>query len=125
MAPGPEARTDGNRGTPAGTPHSRESADEKRPASDDVDELRRQVRELSDQVNQHLASSAANVLDRAKASVTDAMSGVGQKGQEAAAGFREVGDNLTRAVDDSLRRRPYTTLAMAFSLGYVSAFLTR
>jgi ElaB/YqjD/DUF883 family membrane-anchored ribosome-binding protein len=124
MAPGAKTR-DENRGIAANASRSSGSPNEGRPSSDDVNELRRQVQQLTDQVNQHLATSTSNVLDRAKAGVADAMAEVGQKGQEAAAGVREVGGNLTRAIDDSLKRRPYTTLAMAFGLGYVFSFLSR
>ena len=32
---------------------------------------------------------------------------------------RDVGDNVTDAIDRSLARRPYTTLLMAVGLGFV------
>jgi ElaB/YqjD/DUF883 family membrane-anchored ribosome-binding protein len=124
MASGTEYRTDNNnRGNATGGAPSRVS--DRTTGSDEVGELRRQVQQLAEQVGEHVASSAAGVLNRAKAGVADAMSGVGDKGQEAVAGVREVGDNLTRAIDESLKRRPYTTLAVAFGMGFVFALLSR
>jgi len=32
---------------------------------------------------------------------------------------RAVGDNLVNAVDDSLKKRPYTTLALAIGIGFL------
>jgi hypothetical protein len=52
------------------------------------------------------------------------VSGVGAKGREAVEGVREVKDNLAGAIDASLEKRPYTTLAMAFALGLLIARLS-
>jgi hypothetical protein len=52
------------------------------------------------------------------------MSDVGAKGREAVEGVREVKDNLMGAIDVSLEKRPYTTLAMAFALGLLIARLS-
>jgi len=41
------------------------------------------------------------------------------KGQEAVDAVREVGDNLVDAVDESLKKRPYTTLALALGIGFL------
>ena len=51
------------------------------------------------------------------------MSGVGAKGREAVEGMQEVKDNLAGAIDASLKNRPYTTLAVAFGLGFLFARL--
>jgi len=40
-------------------------------------------------------------------------------GQDAVAGMRDVGDNVARAIDASLKQRPYTTLALAFATGWI------
>ena len=32
---------------------------------------------------------------------------------------REVGDTVVDAIDDSLRKRPYTTLAIAVGIGFL------
>jgi ElaB/YqjD/DUF883 family membrane-anchored ribosome-binding protein len=47
------------------------------------------------------------------------MSDVGAKGQEAVEAVREVGDNVVDAIDESLKTRPYTTLALAVGIGFL------
>jgi ElaB/YqjD/DUF883 family membrane-anchored ribosome-binding protein len=66
-------------------------------------------------------------LSAALKSASDAagelMSGASAKGREAMEGVQEVKDNLAAAIDTSLKKRPYTTLAMAFGLGFLIARL--
>jgi ElaB/YqjD/DUF883 family membrane-anchored ribosome-binding protein len=90
----------------------------------ELETLRRQVSELTTQVQGHLSESAAASLKRAGDAASEMMSGVGAKGREAVEGAREVKDNLTGAIDTSLEKRPYTTLAMAFALGLLIARLS-
>jgi ElaB/YqjD/DUF883 family membrane-anchored ribosome-binding protein len=87
-------------------------------------ELRRQVSELTTQVQGYLSESGAASLKRAGDAASEMMSGVGAKGREAVEGVREVKDNLTGAIDASLEKRPYTTLAMGFALGFLIARLS-
>jgi ElaB/YqjD/DUF883 family membrane-anchored ribosome-binding protein len=47
------------------------------------------------------------------------MSDAGAKGQEAVDAVREVGDNMLDAIDESLKKRPYTTLALAVGIGFL------
>ncbi len=47
------------------------------------------------------------------------MSDASAKGQEAVDAVRGIGDNVIEAVDESLRKRPYTTLAMAVGIGFL------
>jgi ElaB/YqjD/DUF883 family membrane-anchored ribosome-binding protein len=47
------------------------------------------------------------------------MSDASAKGQEAVNAVREVGDTMTDAIDESLRKRPYTTLALAVGIGFL------
>ena len=48
-----------------------------------------------------------------------AVSDAGAKGQEAVEAVREVGDTLLEAIDESLKKRPYTTLALAVGIGFL------
>jgi ElaB/YqjD/DUF883 family membrane-anchored ribosome-binding protein len=90
----------------------------------ELETLRRQVSELTAQVQGHLSESAAASLKRAGDAASEMMSGVSAKSREAVEGVREVKDNLTGAIDASLEKRPYTTLAMAFALGLLIARLS-
>ena len=84
----------------------------------ELDSLSRQVSELSTQVQRFLSESASATLRRAGDAASEMVSGVGEKGREAVEGIQEVKDNLAGAIDASLKNRPYTTLAVAFGLGF-------
>jgi ElaB/YqjD/DUF883 family membrane-anchored ribosome-binding protein len=77
-----------------------------------------------------LASKGAAAFREVKAAVDSviadaaekgqqALNYAGQKGQEAVDNVREVGDTLAVAVDKSVTKRPYTTLALAVGLGFL------
>ena len=51
--------------------------------------------------------------------IEDMVSDASAKGQEAVDAVREVGDNVVEAIDESLKRRPYTTLALAVAIGFL------
>jgi ElaB/YqjD/DUF883 family membrane-anchored ribosome-binding protein len=61
----------------------------------------------------------------AKASVDRAVSDATEKGQEALQGARDVRDSLAEALLDSVRRRPYTTLAIAGAIGFLYGAMRR
>jgi len=54
-----------------------------------------------------------------RTNVRSVVSEVQDKGRDAVRGVTEVGDNVANAIDKSLERRPYTTLALAVGLGFV------
>ena len=58
-----------------------------------------------------MAARAANV----RSVVSDAQ----DKGREAVEAVSEVRDNLAVAIDKSLKKRPYTTLALTLALGFL------
>jgi ElaB/YqjD/DUF883 family membrane-anchored ribosome-binding protein len=77
-----------------------------------------------------LASKGAAAFREVKANVESviadagekgqqALKYAGQKGQEAMDNVREVRDTLAVAVDKSVTKRPYTTLALAVGLGFL------
>jgi ElaB/YqjD/DUF883 family membrane-anchored ribosome-binding protein len=92
-----------------------------------VQQLAAQLQEhaASSATSLHAASSATSLVGRAREGVNEVVTEVSSRGQEAVAGVREVGDNFTRAIDDSLKKRPYTTLAVAFGMGFLFAILNR
>jgi len=47
------------------------------------------------------------------------VSDVRDRGREAVEAVGEVRDNVAGAIDKSLKRRPYTTLALAVGVGFV------
>jgi hypothetical protein len=82
----------------------------------DLADLRRQVQQLAAQLQEHAASSATSLVGRAREGVNEVVTEVSSRGQEAVAGVRQVGENFTRAINDSLKKRPYTTLRHGLSL---------
>lgn len=93
---------------------------------DDLQSLREDIARLTDQVGSSAAETGDDMLGEAKAQLRrikdnmDAIiSGAGDKGREAGEAVREVADNFTDAIEESLHTRPLTTLAMAIGVGIV------
>jgi ElaB/YqjD/DUF883 family membrane-anchored ribosome-binding protein len=62
---------------------------------------------------------ARNAAGKARTRVEGVLSGVQERGMDAVEGAREVGDNFVDAIDESLKKRPYTTLALAVGVGFL------
>jgi ElaB/YqjD/DUF883 family membrane-anchored ribosome-binding protein len=85
----------------------------------DLEALRNDVARLTTQITDIFASKGNAAWSRARSNVEGVMSDVGAKGQEAVDAVREVGENVVDAIDESLRKRPYTTLALAAAIGFL------
>jgi ElaB/YqjD/DUF883 family membrane-anchored ribosome-binding protein len=79
---------------------------------DDVARLARQIADI-------VASRGGATWRKAKSNIEGVLSEAQDKGQEAVDAAREVGDNLVDAIDESLKKRPYTTLALALAIGFL------
>ena len=55
----------------------------------------------------------------ARANVRSVVSDAQDKGREAVEAVSEVRDNVAVAIDKSLKKRPYTTLARTLALGFL------
>ena len=66
-----------------------------------------------------LAAKGNAAWQRAKTSVDGVVSDAQAKGQEAAGAMRDVSDNFVEAIDESIKERPYATLAIAAALGFM------
>jgi ElaB/YqjD/DUF883 family membrane-anchored ribosome-binding protein len=85
----------------------------------DLQALRDDFARLAEQVGDMLANRGNAAWQRAKSSVDDAMSGAQDTGRDAADALREVSDHFVEAIDESIKTRPYTTLAIAAGLGFL------
>ena len=85
----------------------------------DLEALRNDVRRLTDQISDIVTSKGTAAWNRARSNIEGVVSDASAKGQEAVNAVREVGDNMTVAIDESLRKRPYTTLALAVGIGFL------
>jgi ElaB/YqjD/DUF883 family membrane-anchored ribosome-binding protein len=85
----------------------------------DLASLRSDVRRLTDQIAHIAASKGGVAWGRARSNIEGMVTDATSKGQEAVDAVREVGDNMVDAIDESLRKRPYTTLALAVGIGFL------
>jgi ElaB/YqjD/DUF883 family membrane-anchored ribosome-binding protein len=85
----------------------------------DLQSLREEFGRLAEQVGNIVADKSNAAWKRAKTSVDDVVSDAGAKGREAVGAVREVSDNVVEAIDESLKTRPYTTLAIVAGLGFL------
>jgi ElaB/YqjD/DUF883 family membrane-anchored ribosome-binding protein len=85
----------------------------------DLQSLRNDVRRLTDQISDIVTSKGNAAWSRARSNIEGVVSDATTKGQEAVDAVRDVGDNVVDAVDESLKKRPYTTLALAVGIGFL------
>ena len=85
----------------------------------DLQALRDDFRRLADQVADILAGKGAAAWRHAKSGVNEAVSEAQDKGQEAAKAVREVSDHFVVALNESIKTRPYTTLALTAGLAFL------
>jgi ElaB/YqjD/DUF883 family membrane-anchored ribosome-binding protein len=85
----------------------------------DLQALREDVARLARQVGDIFAGRGNEAWRRARGSVDEAIAGAEDAGRDAVDAVRDVGDHFRGAIDESLERRPYTTLALAFAVGFL------
>jgi len=87
---------------------------------DDLQSLRDDVTRLSQQLAKFATAKGNEALGIAKDNFDDMFNDAQARGHEAMASVSEVRDNLAKAIEESLERRPYTTLALALTMGFVA-----
>jgi ElaB/YqjD/DUF883 family membrane-anchored ribosome-binding protein len=85
----------------------------------DLQALRDDFARLADQVGAILGTKGSAAWQRARSSVDDIVAGAQDTGREAVGAMREVSDNFVDAIDESIKTRPYTTLAIAAGLAFL------
>ena len=86
---------------------------------DDLAALRDDVARLGMQIADILASRGNAAWQKARSNMEGVLSDAQSRGAEAVGAVREVGDTFGEAIDESLKRRPYTTLALAAAVGFI------
>jgi ElaB/YqjD/DUF883 family membrane-anchored ribosome-binding protein len=79
---------------------------------DDLKALRNDMSKLAQQVVNLASDKGGDAIRRAKKQISDTAG-------EATDAVRDVRDTFADAVEDSLKDRPYTTLALAVGLGFI------
>jgi ElaB/YqjD/DUF883 family membrane-anchored ribosome-binding protein len=99
------------------------AADASNSVEKDLQALRDDFAKLAEQVTDILANKGNTAWARAKSGVKssadDAMSGAQEAGEEAMDAVREVSDHVIGIVDESVKERPYMTLAIVAGLGFL------
>jgi ElaB/YqjD/DUF883 family membrane-anchored ribosome-binding protein len=95
------------------------TADASGDIQDDLQALREDLGRLADQVREILSARGATAWQRAKAGLDDVVADARDTGRDAAGAVRDASDHFTSAIDDSLKTRPYTTLAIVAALGFL------
>jgi ElaB/YqjD/DUF883 family membrane-anchored ribosome-binding protein len=85
----------------------------------DLQMLRDDFGRLAQQVADIVANRGNAAWQRARSGVDDVMSDAQDKSQQAVDAMREISDKFVETVDDSIKNRPYTTLAIAVGLGFL------
>jgi ElaB/YqjD/DUF883 family membrane-anchored ribosome-binding protein len=91
----------------------------------DLQALRDDVTRLASQITDIFAAKGNVAWSRAKSNVEGVVSDVSAKGQEAMDAVQEVSDKMVDAIDESLKTRPYTTLAIALGIGFLFGAMWR
>jgi ElaB/YqjD/DUF883 family membrane-anchored ribosome-binding protein len=86
---------------------------------DDLAALRDDVARLARQIADIVAARGEVTWRKAKSNLEGVLGEAQDKGLEAVDAVREVGDNMVDAIDASLKKRPYTTLALALGIGFL------
>jgi ElaB/YqjD/DUF883 family membrane-anchored ribosome-binding protein len=85
----------------------------------DLQALRDDFARLAEQVSTILGNKGSAAWQQARSSVDDIMAGAQDTGREAVDAMREVSDHFVDAIDESIKTRPYTTLAIVAGLGFL------
>lgn len=85
----------------------------------DLQSLRDDFGRLAGQVGDILANKGNAAWQRARSSVDGVVSDAQDRGREAVGAMRDVSDNFVEAIDESIKNRPYATLAVVAGLGYL------
>ena len=86
---------------------------------EDIAELTQQVADLIGQAKDDAMAQVKRQAKRAQATADSVLSDAKDTGREAVDAFREVADTFGDAIEDSLKKRPYATLAMVAGIGFL------
>lgn len=86
---------------------------------EDLQALRDDFGRLAEQVAEIVSVKGSKAWRRARGSVDDVVSGAQERGREAMGAVQDVSDNFVDAIDESISKRPYTTLALVAAAGFI------
>jgi len=98
---------------------SKAAASSSEDIQDDLQTLQKDVVRLSQQLAKLATVTGNEAWGLAKDNLDDVLSGAQAKGRQAVDAVGEVRDKFASAIEESIDRRPYTTLALALAMGLV------
>ena len=91
----------------------------------DLQTLRDDFSRLAQQVADIVSDRGTAAWQRARSGMDGVLSDAHGKSREAVDAMREVSDKFVEAVDESIKNRPYMTLAMAVGMGFLFGAIWR
>jgi ElaB/YqjD/DUF883 family membrane-anchored ribosome-binding protein len=85
----------------------------------DIQLLKNDMSRLTSQLAEIVTAKGAFALDKARTSLDDAVGSATAKGKEMAEATRDATDSTIDAIEESVRERPFTTLALTLGLGFM------
>lgn len=85
----------------------------------DLQKLREEFSRLAAQVGEIASNRGSAAWRRARSGVDDVVADAQDRGRDAVGAMREVSNNFVEAIDDSIAKRPYTTLALVAAVAFV------
>ena len=86
---------------------------------EDLQVLRDDVTRLTRQIAGILSSKGTQAWERARSNVDGVVADAQERGMDAVDAAREMGETVVDTIDESVRQRPYTMLALAAGLGFL------
>jgi ElaB/YqjD/DUF883 family membrane-anchored ribosome-binding protein len=85
----------------------------------DLIALRDDVAKLTREIANIVAARGGATWRNARSTAEGAIAEAQDKGLEAVDAVREVGESMVDALDQSIKKRPYTTLGLALGIGFI------
>jgi ElaB/YqjD/DUF883 family membrane-anchored ribosome-binding protein len=95
------------------------AADTSADLQDDLKALRDDFGKLAEQVREILSARGQAAWQHAMSGLDDVVAEARNTGRDAGGAARAVSDRFTGVIDDSIKTRPYTTLAIVAGLGFL------
>src|SRR5262249_15433110 len=86
---------------------------------DDVAQLAQQLAGMADTATGEALDTMRAQMPRRQTTLDDVLEEAGEKGREAAGAAKDIAETFADNIEDSMRRRPLTTLAIALGVGFV------
>lgn len=85
----------------------------------DIQALKDDLSRLATQIAEVVTARGASAWDRAKTSLDETVEEASAKGKEMADATREVTDTAIDTIEEAIRERPLTTLALTLGIGFI------